>query len=59
MPSYRQLEKNYDGFTRKEVEKAILARQAQGMMGSPSDDAFAAMPDGSAGKDSEKEAGKS
>eukprot|EP00804_Cyclotella_cryptica_P008908 CCRYP_012018-RA/>CCRYP_012018-RA protein AED:0.42 eAED:0.38 QI:0/0/0/1/1/1/2/0/309 len=34
---------NYEGFTRKEVDKAILACKAQGMMGSPLDDAFAAM----------------
>eukprot|EP00804_Cyclotella_cryptica_P018938 CCRYP_006456-RA/>CCRYP_006456-RA protein AED:0.43 eAED:0.42 QI:0/0/0/1/1/1/2/0/255 len=34
---------NYESFNCKEVDKAILACKAQGMMGSPSDDAFSAM----------------
>eukprot|EP00804_Cyclotella_cryptica_P025803 CCRYP_002679-RA/>CCRYP_002679-RA protein AED:0.46 eAED:0.46 QI:0/0/0/1/1/1/2/0/68 len=34
---------NYDGFTKCEIEKAILDCKAQGMMGSPSDDAVATM----------------
>eukprot|EP00804_Cyclotella_cryptica_P002560 CCRYP_010401-RA/>CCRYP_010401-RA protein AED:0.15 eAED:0.13 QI:0/0/0/0.5/1/1/8/0/1350 len=39
----QRVRNNYEGFSKQEVERAILARKAQGMMGSPSDVAFAAM----------------
>ena len=35
--------KNYEGFTRHEVEKAILARKAHGRVGNPSDAEFVKM----------------
>ena len=35
--------RNYEGFTKKEVEKAIGARHLQGMLGNPSDQDFLAM----------------
>jgi hypothetical protein len=31
---------NFEGFTKKEIEKATLAREAQGMIGHPSERDF-------------------